>query len=118
MALQQLSLESLKNLDDGRIKAALDQELRHVITDCGDRPGDKRARTVTLQIELKPITDEINELERVDVTMQVTSKTPTRKSKTYDMGLRKSATGPMLVYNELSLDNVDQETFPFDQDTQ
>jgi hypothetical protein len=46
MALLQLRLETLKNLDFGRPPAAFEQALGDAVRDCCDRPGDKRPRKV------------------------------------------------------------------------
>lgn len=112
--LMQLDLENLKVLDDGRLAAAFEQELRHVVLDLMDRPGDDRERSVTWKVKLKPVCDEDGHCERVNVQVDIGSKLPSRKSRVYDMQARKSARGPMLVFNEMSLDNVDQGTLPFD----
>lgn len=51
--MMQLDLENLKVLDDGRLAAAFEQELRHVVLDLMDRPGDDRERSVTWKVKLK-----------------------------------------------------------------
>lgn len=109
--LVKLDLEQLKVLDDGRIAAAFEQELKHVILDLMDRPGDDRARSVSLKVNFKPICDETGTCESVNVQVDIGSKLPARKSRVYDMRARKSQKGPMLVFNEDSLDNADQQTF-------
>ncbi len=112
--LMQLDLENLKVLDDGRIAAAFAQELKHVVLDLMDRPGDDRPRNVSIKVHFKPLCDETGHCEAVNVSMEVGSKMPSRKTKVYSMQARKSQGGPMLVFNEMSLDNVNQNTLPFD----
>lgn len=115
MAVVQLDLANLKIMDDGRIEAAFAQEMKHVVLDMMDRPGDDRERSVTLKVRYKPICDETGELDSVSVQMDIGSKMPSRKTRVYDMKARKSQNGPMLVFSEDSLDDIDQTTI-FDKD--
>lgn len=108
--IMQLDLENLRVLDDGRLEAAFEQELRHVVLDLMDRPGDDRERSVQFKVKFKPVCDETGECESVNVQVDIGSKLPSRKSRVYDMKARKSARGAMLVFNEMSLDNADQTT--------
>ena len=105
-----LDLENLRVLDNGRLDAAFYQELKHVILDLMDRPGDDRERSVTFKTTFKPVCDETGQCESVNVHVDIGSKLPSRKSRVYDMKARKSQQGPMLVFNEDSLDNADQTT--------
>ena len=89
MAIRELSLSELQNLDAGRIAVAFQEELKRAAEDCEDRPGEQRARVVTLQCEVTPVCDEDGLCEEVRTKFQVRSKVPTRKSKVYTMGLRK-----------------------------
>lgn len=114
--LIKLDLENLKVLDDGRLSAAFAQEMKHVVLDLMDRPGDDRARSVTFKVTAKPVVGEDGQLEEARVDVQIGSKLPSRKSKVYSMAARKSQAGPMLVFNELSLGDVGQETLPFDSE--
>lgn len=115
MPVLELNVDSLKKIDDGRIDVAFQQEIRHVIQDMQDRPGDDRDRIVTLKLVFKPLCDDRGDLESVNVKMDIGSKVPSRKTKVFDMKARNSARGPMLVFNEDSLDDMDQTTI-FDQD--
>lgn len=114
--LMKLDLENLKVLDDGRLEAAFAQELRHVVLDLMDRPADDRCREVSFKVKFKPIVDDCGDCEAVQVQVDIGSKLPSRKSRVYDMRARKSTTGPMLVFNEDSLDDMDQTTI-FDQES-
>lgn len=110
MAVLELNVDSLKKIDGGRIDAALQQEIKHVILDMQDRPGDDRDRSVTLKLVFKPIVSDSGDLDSVNVKMDIGSKMPSRKSRVFDMQARRSAKGPMLVFNEDSLDDMDQST--------
>lgn len=113
--LLKLDLENLKILDDGRLDAAFASELKHVVLDLMDRPGDDRERSVTFKVKFKPVCDDRGECESVNVVVDIASKMPTRKSRVYDMQARRAQGGPMLVFNELSLEDADQLTLPIDE---
>jgi len=114
IVLLKLDLENLRVLDDGRLEAAFSQELKHVVLDLMDRPGDDRERSVSFKVKFKPVCDERGECESVNVQVDIGCKMPSRKSRVYDMQARRAQGGPMLVFNELSLEDVTQETLPFD----
>lgn len=111
--LEKFGLKSLGTMDGERISIAFEQALKRVIQDCDDRPGEKKERTVTLTLAVKPRLDADGMCEDCDVQVAVTDSVPKRKSKVYNMALRK---GGLLVYNDDSLDNVDQETMDFDDE--
>lgn len=114
--LKQLDMENLKVLEDGRLAIASEQELQHVVMDLMDRPGDDRPRSVTLKVIFKPECDDHGTLESVRFHAEVGNKLRSRKSRVIDMQARKSQAGAMLVFNEMSLDDVNQGTLPFDSD--
>ncbi len=100
-----LSLHELRNLDAGRVAVAFDQDLRFLAKDCLDRPGDKRARTLTLVVELEPTIDDDGQCESVKGSFRIAARIPSRQSKTYDFGVRR---GGQLVFNQL-LPDSDEE---------
>lgn len=110
--LQKLSLAALGEIDDGRLATAFDQAIKRAADDCNDRPGEKRKRCVVLQIEFEPVLDQDGVCDSVKSAVQIKDTIPTRKSRSYDFGLRK---GGFLVFNENSLDSHRQSTI-FDQD--
>lgn len=108
MALLQLDLASLNDLDDGRVAVAFMHELKRAVSDCIDRPGDKNARTVSLELKITPVVDaDSGQCEEAHGEFQIKSKVPQRKSKTYSFGIRK---GGMLAFNSNSPEQVDQRT--------
>lgn len=109
--LEKFTLGSLSTMDGERIAIAFEQALKRVVQDCDDRPGEKKERTVTLTLAVKPVLDADGMCEDCNVQVAVTDSVPKRKSKIYNMTVRK---GGCLVYNDDSLDNVDQETMDFD----
>jgi hypothetical protein len=110
MTVKELTLDSLLALDGGRVATAFQHALRRALDDCRDRPGEERARVVSLQLEMVPVCDESGLCDEVTAGFQVNDKIPTRKSKKYSMGIRSGADGPMAVFNADSLDNVNQGT--------
>jgi hypothetical protein len=57
MALKKLTVETLHELDFGSIGIAFEKHLARVVQDCIDRPGDKRARTVLLEMKVVPVVE-------------------------------------------------------------
>lgn len=108
MALQKITLESLTRFDMGKVAAAFDAELETVVADLRDRPMDGSRRTVTLTVELIPQPEsQTGDCETAAVGFSVSSRVPKRKTRIYEMGVRKNST---LVANDLSPDNVKQAT--------
>jgi len=114
--IEQVSYETLPKLEDGRGVAAFNVLLKRAIHDCMDRPGEPKARKITLQIDLTPVVDQ--DLSCTEVKLQILAKCgiPDYATKVYSTGARKSASGPMLVFNNDSLQNINQGTFTEDED--
>lgn len=106
MALEKFNFESIPSMDDGRIGKAFDSILRRCIEDCRDRAADKRARKVTLTVQLNPESDDQGNLVGVDVAFDIGEAIPKLKSAEYSM--RASRAGPF--FNELSPDDSNQLT--------
>lgn len=108
MALKQFDLGQLADIDGGRIAAAVELEMKKAIEDCRDRPTEERARKVTLEVSLVPtVYDGTGDLETINMTFQCKHTIPTRKSRSYNVGVQKSG---KLVYSEYAPDNVHQRT--------
>lgn len=107
MAMMELKIDTLNQLDDGRVVAAFMAELKRAVSDCDDRPADKKAREVTLTGFITPIQAPEGGLENVGIEFEVSSKVPKRKSRRYTMDVRK---GGMLIFSSTSPD-VRQPTF-------
>lgn len=98
---------SLATIDGGRVAAAINQELKKAAMDCDDRPGERRPRKINVALEMVPVVDERGLAESCKVRATIKASHPDRRSKVFDMSLRK---GGKLAYDEESLDNVDQQT--------
>lgn len=108
-----LTITSLAKLDGGKVEAALDHEIRQIIRDVIDRPGDKAKRKAILQIEAVPILDkDTGQLDTVGITCQMKSSTPVRKSIEYPMLPTNSG---KLLFQELSPTNPRQNELPYEQ---
>lgn len=109
--LQRLEFESLASLDSGKIAAALELHLKRASLDCQDRPGDNKARVVSLEFCFVPVTDQSGFCEEVKWDVRIKSKVPAHQSKAFSAGLRRDGS---FVFSENSLDNVNQGTLGYD----
>ena len=107
-ALEKFQLSAIAVMDGGRIDVAFDQALARVVADCEDRPGEKKARTVTLQLEVVPVLDESGVCDDVKVQMFINEGIPKRKTRVYDMAMKKTNRGPQLLYRPDSLEDAEQ----------
>lgn len=110
-ALEKFGLAALAKIDGERIAIAFEQALRRVVQDCEDRPAEKTERKLSLTLSVKPRLDPDGMCDDCDVQMSVTDSVPKRKSKIYNMAMKK---GGHLLFNDDSLDNVEQETMDFE----
>lgn len=111
--LEKFSLKSLAAMDGERIGLAFEQALKRVVMDCEDRPGESKERTISLTLAVKPRQDASGFCDDCNVQILVSDSVPKRKSKVYNMSVRK---GGHLVFNDDSLDNAKQETMDFDDE--
>ncbi len=113
MAMQKFTLDNLNDLDGGKAALAFEHHVRRAALDCMDRPGDDKARTVVLQISLKPVMEPGGDCVEVEAQIHAKSTVPPHKTKAYSFGLRKNG---VLVFNPDSPDAVDQKTLLPDED--
>lgn len=102
-----LSLESLKDIDQGKIAVALEHELSKIGRDLNDRPGDKSIRTLSMQVAFVPVMDDSGVCYQANVEFTVQSKLPPKRSRPYQMEVRPS--GAML-FNPETPEDVNQTT--------
>ncbi len=103
MALEKFSLQTLAEMDGGRIRLAFEAALKRLEADCKDRPGVKTARKLALLVSMEPVADD-GELDSVNVTFRITDTIPKRQSKAYNM----QAVPGGLLFNDASPDDVHQ----------
>lgn len=80
----ELNLENLKDLGDGKIQVAFGLELQRALKDCLNRPNEKKARKVTLEVSATPIAQE-GECEGVNVAFDIKSTVPARRTQSYPL---------------------------------
>ena len=102
--LQQLSFDSLAELDDGRINRLVKHHLARIASDVIDRPADKTARKVTIDFIVKPIIQPDGECDEAAVEIECKSKIPTYRTKKYTMRATKGG----LAFNRDFPDELDQ----------
>jgi hypothetical protein len=108
LALHYFQLDSLKDLDGGRVAEAFAQAVRRAVSDCEDRPTEENARKVTLQLELLPVMASDGSCEGVSAAFQVKDSIPTRKSRIYSFGVKA---GQKLFFSDEDPHNISQFTF-------
>ncbi len=104
---QELTLDTLKEWDNGRAAVAMKQALRRAVLDLEDRPGEKKVRKVTLTAELTPNMDENGDLDDVEIAFVIATTFPPRRT------LPKPAMTDRqgrLIFNDLAPDNPAQTT--------
>ena len=109
MAMVKLGLESIDELDGGRIAAAFNEELAAVIRDVCDRPTLEKSRMVALVLRVKPVSASAMGGSAIgaEVTAEVSSKVPKRESVNYSMEL---CDGQTLRFRPLSPGDPNQHT--------
>ena len=115
MSVLTLELKTLQELDGGKVAVALAQHLRRAANDCYDRPNDKIARKVSLEMSLKPVTDDRGTAcVEVELQAHVASTVPKHRTRALSLGLKPNGT---LLFNPDSPDRIDQTTFLEDNDS-
>lgn len=105
MTLEKFSLETIAEMDGGRIRAAFQQALQRLEADCKDRPALKKQRELSLVMCMTPV-PEGTDLDSVNVTFKIKESIPKRESKSYNMQVVRGG----LIYNDASLEDVKQMT--------
>lgn len=104
---QMLSMKSLSEIDNGRLREAFDQALRRAHADCKDRPSVKGARKISLQLSISPVVDvDTGDLDSCDVGFKIKEAVPERGTRAYNMVSDSEG----LVFNDLARTNARQQT--------
>lgn len=114
MPLYELSLSTLKDLDGGRAAAMFDTALNRIIQDCADRPGDANKRTVTMKIDLVPITDATGQLDDIKLKVSVNDSMPKLTARSCNLMPQRRGPGNKraLLFNPNTQDARQGEFFP------
>lgn len=112
MSLLKFDLDTLKELDGGRVPEAFRQAVQRVINDCTDRPGLADPRKVVMELAIIPVKGEGGLLEGVAATFQISDAIPKRKTKAYSFGIRQGTDGKQkMIFSTEDPHNVSQLTF-------
>lgn len=106
MAIHKFTFEDIGKLDHGVLKIALEQAIADVIKDCVDRPMIGKARSLSLNLQIKPITSQ-NDIEEVDISFAIKRKIPDRTTRGYRMKPRANGD---LVFNDMDPSSPLQHT--------
>jgi hypothetical protein len=110
-----LGAATIAQLDNGLAEAAFDKAIEQAIEDCIDRPADDRFRTVTLTLQLRPVSQTHGNTiscEGARGLYKVKLKRPDWESQELGFGVRKSKTGAMAVFSGVNPDDHRQGVFP------
>jgi len=116
MSLKVLNLDTLKDLDLGRVGVGFGRLLEQAVRDCLDRPSDKRARKLTLQLAIKPKAEIVGNsisCEGASGVAQLKLKLPDYETQEVDFGVRENG---RLVFSEDSPTNHRQATLGFGEE--
>jgi hypothetical protein len=107
MAMQYLSLETLPRVDSGKVSAALELHLKRAAMDCKDRPNETKARSVLMQIDIIPVTDDKGVCDEVSAQFHFKSTVPSHKTKSISLALKANGS---LRFSEENPDDYSQTT--------
>lgn len=110
--IRDVTLSNLGEMSGGAVSVQFQRHLARAFADCEDRPGDKTARKIVLEIEVVPVVDQLAgdglpAVIHADITCKIKSKLPDHVSKPTECHLRQ---GNRAVFNDMSESNVSQMT--------
>lgn len=103
MAIRELGLHTLKDIDGGAIVAEFDRHLERARQDCADRPDIGKARKVVLEVSIVP--DDTGSV--VGVGFNVKSSMPKGEIQPYQMALKSTG----ITFSDAAPENPAQATF-------
>lgn len=104
---KRFTLETIGDLDSGKIAAAFETELKRVVDDLADRPGDKSCRRLALEVSFTPDASESGVCDGAKVEFKVKTSVPHRRSREFSMAVNASGS---LIFNTEAPDNARQGT--------
>lgn len=116
MGMLRFDLESMNHLDGGITPKMFQDAVRRAVKDCLERPGDDRARTVVLQLKLKPVAvtnGNTIDCEGCDGVFQCKTKIPDFETRSVNFGVQNSGD---LIFNPDSPRDHRQTTLLEDAD--
>lgn len=115
--LVELNLATIQQLQEGAIFQQVQRLIAGAVADCENRPAEERARKVSIQLEILPVSrlEEIDDthtrrvLDGVKLRLQMDVKCPTRKTIEFDCGVGENHA---LLFNPDSPHNHRQAGLP------
>lgn len=108
MAIKRIEeIASLTDIDEGRLAAAFTRHMKRAIADCEDRPADKKARVVTIQLAVVPTYVDEGYLQDIGVEASIRSKVPDHVTLPVNCRVKR---GSGAVFNDMNENDVDQKT--------
>ncbi len=93
MSIQLFSFAKLAELDDGQVAKQLDKLMAECIADCRNRPGDDSDRVLSMAMKISPVREPATgALDGVQVSFEIASKVPKRRTRSYSMGVKQTGT--------------------------
>ncbi|MGH7130991.1 MAG: hypothetical protein ACREJO_03490 [Phycisphaerales bacterium] len=102
-----LGLDTLNILDDGRLVRAFEVELKRLVQDCVDRPGDANVRKLTMELTLTPQQEADGSCELATAEVAMIGKIPPRRSKSYQVAVTPNGKA---IINPANNTNIAQGT--------
>jgi len=110
--IHRLALETLPDLENGAVALQFDELLKRITDDCRNRPADDRPRKLTLILSVMPKMEPGGDCTEVEADIKIKCDLPPHQTKTYSLGLWRAG----LVWNELSLEDINQQTLDLDEE--
>lgn len=110
MALMPFSFESIHEIDDGVIDAAMNRAIRAAFLDMDDRPEVTAKRSISLTLELEPVMER-GHLRWAEVSFKVKDTLPAKS-----ILVRMNASHDGLEFSPSQPQNPDQKDIPFPKD--
>ena len=107
MSIVRFDLKSLEFLDP-RVTNAFNRAIAAAVSDCQERPADKSARKISLEMELVPLVDDSDGgCSHAEASFTIKCKVPDRRSRTYSLLVQPRGG---LLFNDQAPENADQTT--------
>jgi len=78
-------LNSMAEIDGGKINRLLRSHVQRVAHDCADRPNDKNKRKIVIEITAEPVPTDDGFCDHVNVQIRCRSRLPDYRSRPYPM---------------------------------
>ncbi len=105
-----LKLADLAAFDAGIVDVLFSDEMRRLVADLMDRPKVASARKVSVVVMVTPVVDQRGNVCEAKVEIEVNGSLPKVRTRTYTASVAPSG----LKYNDLSREDVRQQTLPLD----